>query len=216
MAFAFFITATLADELPKTTRLLSEQYIANILAKIRTDRAENPVTLLCALSTAGPCHVFALPAKTNPLPTLTAPKPYLIPGLTPLAPAVTKPAALSIACPQQGQTGICHLVDSMANVSAGDAGLTLYLTGSHSAYLSKRAATGLLTSDEVRGLISEKTIGILPKAVEASAVSVLARSAIAKTGRGAAVAGMVLMTYAAFQYFYPPKDKPTESSSTKK
>jgi hypothetical protein len=220
LGFAALLTAAFADELPLTThRLLSDDDIARILANGKG--LQGSATPLCAFSTSTNCRVFALPSKiitpqpfqlpVTPNPPLTSPAP---------AAATPTPTPLNVSCPKEGETGFCHLVNSLTDVSPGGAGATLYLGGSQAAYLSKRAASGLLTSEEIRGLINEKTIGILPEAVETSAadgaISVLARSAIAKTSRGAAAVGVVLMTYAAYRYFYPEQEKPADAASDQK
>jgi hypothetical protein len=118
---------------------------------------------------------------------------------------------VNVACPKDGQFHSCRLVNSLTSIPPGEAGLALYATGSKSAELSRLASEGLLTPSEVRSIINEKTIGILPEAIETGAaekaIGVLANSGIAKSGRAAAVVGAVLMTYAAYQYFFPLEDK---------
>ena len=225
LGFAALLTAAFADELPLTRHLLSDDDIARILANRKG--LQDSATPLCAFSTSTNCRIFALPSKivtpqpfqlpVVPNPPLTSPAPA---AATPTLTLTPTPTPVNVSCPKDGQTGFCHLVNSMTDVSPGGAGATLYLGGSQAAYLSKRAASGLLTSEEIRGLINEKTIGILPEAVETSAadgaISVLARSAIAKTSRGAAAVGVVLMTYAAYRYFYPEQEKPADAASDQK
>jgi hypothetical protein len=127
---------------------------------------------------------------------------------------------VTVACPKDDHFHTCKVVDSLTDLGPGQIGATLYLGGSRSAELSQRASSGLLTSTEVRGLLSEKTIGLLPQAVETSAadraVGILARSGIAKAGRGAAVVGVALMTYAAYEYFFGTDAKPDDKGEPKK
>jgi hypothetical protein len=220
VVFVALPLAASADELLKThSPLLPSQDVYDILAK----KKSNPdffATPLCPTTSTQPCRVFALPQPStalsaslhaNPLEKYLRDHPLNIPKPPP---TLVHSAPLSVACPKDGQFHSCRVVDSLSNINPGEAGLTLYVTGTHSAELSKRAAQGLLTSNDVRGLISEKTIGILPEAVETSAadhaVGILARSGIAKAGRGAAVMGIALMTYAAYQYFFTKDDKPPE------
>ncbi len=218
LGFAALVTAALADELPLASHhLLSDDDIASILANKKGP--QDSATPLCTLSTSTKCRVFALPAEIVAPQFLQPPTVPSPPPTHPVA-AAAMPTPVNISCPKEGHVGFCHMVDSLTDVSPGGAGATLYLGGSQAAYLSKRAASGLLTSEEIRGLINEKTIGILPEALETSAadgaISMLARSAIAKTSRGAAAVGVVLMTYAAYRYFYPEKETPAVAPEQKK
>ncbi len=214
-ATIFFGASASAEDFKFDTHplLLPRQKILDIIAE-KQGNIDAGITPLCAKdSSLGFCNVFALPSETA-----NAQKPDYSPG--PLEQDVRSKlglqpsglgSALNVACPKDGQFHSCRLVDSLTNLPPGEAGLALYATGSKSAELSRLATEGLLRPSDVRAVINEKTIGILPEAVEAGAaeraVGVLANSGIAKTGRAAAVVGAVLMTYAAYQYFFPGEDK---------
>jgi hypothetical protein len=214
-ATILFATLAAADDLKLDPQplLLPKQNILDIIAQ-KQGNTDAGITPLCAKDgSLGFCNVFALPSETA-----SSPKPDYAPGPLEqdvrrklgLQPSGLDPA-LNLACPKDAQFHSCRLVDSLTNLPPGEAGLTLYATGSKSAELSRLATEGLLTPSDVRAVINEKTIGILPEAVEAGAaeraIGVLANSGIAKTGRAAAVVGAVLMTYAAYQYFFPSEDK---------
>lgn len=217
-----FLSAAVAQELP--AKRLSNEQIAEILATI-TKRAETKPTPLCGLTgSATSCRLFALPdtSATGTSPLLRNADPFLVKrnGATVAAAPLVPPAPVTVACPKDERFHTCKLVDSLTDLGPGQIGATLYLGGSRSAELSKRASAGLLTSTEVKGLLSEKTIGLLPRAVETSAadraVGILARSGIAKAGRGAAVVGVALMTYAAYEYFFGDDKKPDDQAEPKK
>ncbi|MFT3730918.1 MAG: hypothetical protein QM780_05740 [Hyphomicrobium sp.] len=205
--------AAAAQDQPKP--LLTEQQINDIIARLNNKKVAKP-TSLCGLSgLPSSCGVFALPNSSLVKPTFS--DPFLSKPATPLATPVLPtppPRPLTVACPKDDHFHSCRLIENLTDVGPGQVGATLYLGGSHSAELSRKAAQGILTSGEVKALISEKTIGLLPQAVETSAadraVGVLAKSGIAKAGRGAAVVGVALMTYAAYEYFFGGDDAPTE------
>lgn len=210
---ATLLSSALAQE--RTSPVMTQQEIADLLAKWKQSPPAKPTPLCALLQSPADCRLFAVPDALKPLPGAAD---RTLPGLgqQPFKPAVPTlsreaPAAITVACPQDDHFHTCRVISDLTNVGPGQAGVTLYLGGSRSAELSKRAAEGLLTSGEVKGLLSEKTIGLLPKAVEMSAadraVGALANSAVAKTGRGAAVVGVALMTYAAYQYFFGKDDK---------
>lgn len=209
---ALFSTA-LAQE--RTSPVMTQQELADLLAKLKQSPPAKPTPLCAMLQAPADCRLFAIPDVLKPLPggaDRTLPKL----GQQPLKPAVPAqpppaPAPVTVACPKDDHFHTCRLIDDLTNVGPGQAGVTLYLGGSRSAELSRRAAEGLLTSGEVKGLLNEKTIGLLPEAVEITAanraVGALANSGIAKTGRGAAVVGVALMTYAAYEYFFGKDEK---------
>lgn len=214
---ALFSTA-IAQE--RTPPVMTQQELADLLAKLKQSPPPKPTPLCALLQPPANCHLFAIPDVLKPLPGGAD---HTLPnfGQQPLKPAVpapplAAPAPVTVACPKDEHFHTCRVIDDLTSVGPGQAGVTLYLGGSRSAELSKRAAEGLLTSGEVKGLLSEKTIGLLPKAVEMSAadraVGALASSGIAKTGRGAAVVGVALMTYAAYEYFFG-KDEKTEDQA---
>jgi hypothetical protein len=209
VGFGMSIAGAVAQEHPKP--LLSQQQINDLIAKLNKNQEFKP-TPLCGFGAASPsCRVFALPNPSfgNALKSDSN-------LFKPAAPFEPRPPAapLTVACPKDDHFHTCHVIDSLTDIGPGQVGATLYLGGSRSAELSKKASQGLLMSGEVKGLISEKTIGLLPEAVETSAaeraVGVLAKSGIAKTGRGAAVVGVALMTYAAYEYFFGKSEKPAD------
>lgn len=120
------------------------------------------------------------------------------------------PSHLSLSCPTDTKVQPCRLVNDLTSVPPGSAGLTLYLSGSKAADLSRQAADGRLTQASVRAVLQEKTIGLLPEAIESKAAATAIRTiempALAKSGRVAVVVGAALMSYAAYQYFFPPED----------
>jgi hypothetical protein len=215
------LSAAAAEQSPGK---LSNEQIAEILANI-SKRPQLKPTPLCGLaSSPASCRLFALPdastIATSPLLKTQDPlrvKPF---GQGFPAAQVAPPKPVTVACPKDDHFHTCKVVDSLTDLGPGQIGATLYLGGSRSAELSQRASSGLLTSTEVRGLLSEKTIGLLPQAVETSAadraVGILARSGIAKAGRGAAVVGVALMTYAAYEYFFGTDAKPDDKGEPKK
>lgn len=129
---------------------------------------------------------------------------------------VRKRVELALSCDKT--TNICKLAKDMSNTSPFAAGLTLYTTGASAHELSSKAASGLLTQSEVRAFLNQKTIGVLPAAVEDSAASsslkLLRSPALAKTGRAAAVAGAVLLSYSAYEYFFGSTDAPPDTHPT--
>ena len=121
------------------------------------------------------------------------------------------PKQLSLSCPTGTTVQPCRLVNDIASVPPGSAGLTLYLSGSKAADLSQQAVDGRLTQESVRSVLRERTIGVLPEAVErkaaATAIRIMETPALVKTGKAAVVVGAALMTYAAYDYFFPAGGK---------
>ncbi len=215
---AALLSTALAEE--RTSPAMTQQEIVDLLKNWKQSPPAKPTPLCTLHQSPAECRLFAIPDALKPIPGGAD---RTLPGLAqqPLKPVVPAlpgetPAAVTVACPKDDHFRTCRVISDLTNVGPGQAGVTLYLGGSRSAELSRRAAEGLLTSGEVKGLLSEKTIGLLPKAVEMTAadraVGVLASSGIAKTGRGAAVVGVALMTYAAYEYFFG-KDEKTEDQA---
>lgn len=222
IGIAALLSTALAQE--RTSPVMTQQEIADLLAKLKQSPPAKPTPLCALLQSPAECRLFAIPDALKPLPGGAN---HTLPGLgqQPLKPVVPAlpaetPAAVTVACPKDDHFHTCRVIDDLTNVGPGQAGVTLYLGGSRSAELSRRAAEGLLTSGEVKGLLSEKTIGLLPKAVEITAadraVGVLASSGIAKTGRGAAVVGVALMTCAAYEYFFGQDEKAQDQTAPTK
>ncbi len=219
IGIAALLSAALAEE--RTSPVMTQQEIADLLAKLKQSPPAKPTPLCALLQSPADCHLFAIPDALKPLPGGAARTlPEL--GQQPLKPVLPAqppeaPSPVTVACPKDDHFHTCRVINDLTNVGPGQAGVTLYLGGSRSAELSKRAAEGLLTSGEVRGLLNSKTIGLLPEAVEITAadraVGALASSGIAKTGRGAAVVGVALMTYAAYEYFFGKDEKAEEQAA---
>ena len=219
-----FAPAAIAQQPSKP---LSNEEISKLLEQISKRAQTKPLPLCGGGGSFETCRLFAVPTPPSATSPFTSQK-FELPSFKPaeqaaqpsppVAPAAHSP--VTVACPKDDHFHSCNVVSSLTELGPGQVGATLSLGGSRSADLSRRASEGLLTSSELKGLLSEKTIGLLPEAVETSAadraVGVLARSGIAKAGRGAAVVGVALMTYAAYEYFFGTDKKPDDPKAPKK